>query len=200
MKAILAVVLSCAAAAAAAGSGYSLKEARCLERLADHLVIASARLDGRPIEELKAGSRHPEPRRSQVMALIDEAYAAEDARAWFQERYWYPCVRADAQAPHRGFIPTASSQPLPDPSPAQRERCQVKLRDYAIVGRSVTMKIPREVVEYHAQHGDALHEARRARILRLIDEAYGADNVQAWYDAYEAKCLRADPEFAEAPQ
>jgi hypothetical protein len=84
-------VLAVVSIAQAGSGGYTQKEEACLQTLGDHLVIAKARLDGRPIEEVKASARHPEPRKTEVMQLVDEAYAAEDPKAWFQER-WFDCT------------------------------------------------------------------------------------------------------------
>lgn len=97
MKTIIALCCWAAAAAAYAGSGYNERERTCITQLIDHLVIANARLAGRSAQELREGSTHEEPRRSEVMALIDEAYAAQDVREWFQQQYWYPCVRGESK-------------------------------------------------------------------------------------------------------
>lgn len=55
----------------------------------------------------------------------------------------------------------------------------------------------KETLQLIACYGDALDEQRRAKILRLIDEAYAAGNVHVWYASYVGKCLRAEPEYTD---
>lgn len=95
------------------------------------------------------------------------------------------------------FRKTASSQPLPAPAPAQWERCAQKLQDNALIGRAVAWRASKETLQYIACRGGGLDEQRRAKMLRLIDEAYAAGNVHAWYASYVGKCLRAEPEYTD---
>lgn len=80
--------------AALAGSGVTQEMRACREKLNDQYVIADARLAGMSKEDLIAAANEKleGDRRDKALVLIEEAYAAEDVKAWFQERYWFPCL------------------------------------------------------------------------------------------------------------
>lgn len=85
---------------AVAGSAYLEADQACMKALGDHLVIAHALITGKSVEELKAAATHPEPDRPRVMALIDEAHASNDPKAWFQA-YWNACVKNEKRVNFR---------------------------------------------------------------------------------------------------
>ncbi|MGH7462207.1 MAG: hypothetical protein ACREMA_14445, partial [Longimicrobiales bacterium] len=127
----------------------------------------------------------------------------EGAKTWprgvddYGTYVYLDCLDQQRRSP---FRKTASSQPLPAPDPAQWARCVQKLHDASLIGRAVVWRASKETLQIIACYGDALDEQRRAKILRLIDEAYAAGNVHAWYASYVGRCLRAEPEYTDRPE
>jgi len=78
-----------------AGSGEHQRTQACKALLNDHYVIANSRMQGMSQNELAIHAvfspRLPDERRRPALALIPEAYAAEDVKAWFII-HWDKCM------------------------------------------------------------------------------------------------------------
>lgn len=76
-----------------AGSGTTPEMRACYAKLMDHYVIADARMKGMTKGELIAAAQEKleAERQTRALELIEQAYAAEDAKAWFHG-YWLPCL------------------------------------------------------------------------------------------------------------
>ena len=69
-------------------------------------------------------------------------------------------------------------------------KCRQKLMDHAVIGNARAHGMPREDLESRAtMNREQFGEERYANVMRLIDEAYHAEDIQAWFDTHWSKCI-----------
>ena len=89
------------------------------------------------------------------------------------------------------FIKTASSQQFKDGASARFEQCSERLADQVYIGNMLGRRQASadELRAIALQSSESLGQERFDKVMKLIDEAEQAQDVQAWFDAYWKPCL-----------
>lgn len=173
----------------------------CLERAKTALSVATSLSEGLNIDQINlaffsapADAADNDYREAWIQALKVEtatAFAALPAGPHRAERAAQKIaeVCAYAHGKKRRIKHAASSESLGN-EPRQRELCREQLVDEIYIGQAVAQRAPREHMEQRARHNaERLGEERFKRILGLLHEAYGAPNIQDWFDAKLSACM-----------
>lgn len=100
--------------------------------------------------------------------------------------YEYGASKARKTPVH--FIKTASSQQFKDGANARFDQCSERLSDQVYIGNMLARHSSADELREIALKSN-LGPARFDKVMKLIDEAEKAQDVQAWFDGYWKPCL-----------
>lgn len=83
------------------------------------------------------------------------------------------------------------AEALENVNPAKRyAQCAEYLSDHAFIGKAVKHGRDCDQMKDWTKNIEGVQEERRTKILRLLDEACSAEDVEAWFDGYYRKCMQ----------
>lgn len=127
--------------------------------------------------------------RQHVLAGYDKAtpdLTDQDALAMGQA-YFDACMEARKSLKHTGFIRVEALENI---NPAKRySQCAELLYDYAFIGKAIKHGRDCDDMKKVARETDGVSDERRAKILRILNEACAAPDIEAWFEGYYKACM-----------
>lgn len=123
-------------------------------------------------------------------------HPVSDKEAWdMHQDFYLGCLEQKKAEKHADAGDFIRVEALENVAPSQRFfQCQEWLSDYEFIGSAVKHGRDCDQMKQWTHDTEGVQDERRAKIIRIVNEACAAKNIDAWFEGYAKRCMDGTPD------